>query len=125
MATWFSVGAGGALGAIARHALNHLIHQRLFTATFPYGVFAANVLGSVLIGMLTGLVAGGRVQVGPSARLFLVVGLFGGFTTFSSFSLDTLALVRDGHPAQAALNVIGQVGLGLAGVFAGYRLASG
>jgi fluoride exporter len=59
-----------------------------------------------------------------NARVFVFVGVLGGFTTFSSFSLDTLALARDGHPTQAVVNVAGQVGLSLVGVWAGYRLGS-
>jgi CrcB protein len=117
------VGAGGALGSIARHALNHLVHQRFLSSTFPAGIFLVNVLGSVLIGLLAGALVAGRLHLSYQARTFLVVGLLGGFTTFSSFSLDTLALVREGHHAQAAWNVIGQVSLSLIGVWAGFGLA--
>lgn len=66
---------------------------------------------------------GWRWSASSETRLFLMVGALGGFTTFSSFSLDTLALIRAGHDAQAVLNVVGQVGLSLFGVSAGYRLA--
>jgi CrcB protein len=120
---WFLVGAGGALGAMARHALNHFIHQRTLISTFPFGVFVVNVLGSVLVGLLAGLLSSGRLHIGYPGRTFLIVGLLGGFTTFSSFSLDTLALFHNGHQAQAFWNVVGQVGLSLTGVWAGYRLA--
>jgi CrcB protein len=68
-------------------------------------------------------VVSGRWSLGFEARTFLIVGLLGGFTTFSSFSFDTLALVRNGHVAQAIWNVAGQVGLSLLGVWAGFRLA--
>lgn len=122
---WLLVGAGGALGAMARHAINHLIHQRLLASTFPAGIFVINVTGSIAIGAIAGLLASGRLHLGFQARTFLVVGLLGGFTTFSSFSLDTLALARDGHHAQALWNVFGQLGLALAGVWAGFRLAGG
>jgi CrcB protein len=121
---WLLVGAGGALGSMARHALNHLVHQRFLSATFPAGIFLVNVLGSVLIGLLAGALAAGRFHLSYQARTFLVVGVLGGFTTFSSFSLDTLALVREGHHAQAGWNAIGQVVLSLAGVWAGFRLAN-
>jgi CrcB protein len=117
------VGVGGALGAMARHALNHLVHQRYLTSTFPIGIFLVNVLGSVAIGLVAGAIAHGRLHIGYQTRTFLIVGVLGGFTTFSSFSFDTLALVRDGHQAQAFWNVIGQVGLSLIGVWAGFRLA--
>lgn len=122
--TWWLVGLGGALGSIARHGLNHLIHQRQLSSTFPLGIFAINVVGSFLIGVVGGLLVSGRLSLSLEARTFVVVGLLGGFTTFSSFSFDTLALVRTGHLSQAAWNVAGQVGLSLVGVWAGYRLAS-
>jgi CrcB protein len=122
---WILIGLGGALGSIARHALNHVIHQRNFSSTFPTGIFLVNVLGSAVIGAIVGLITSGRWSVPYEARTFLIVGVLGGFTTFSSFSFDTLALVRDGHHAQAVWNVVGQVGLSLFGVWAGYRLAHG
>ena len=116
MATWVLVGVGGALGSLARHALNHVVHQRALASTFPLGIFLANVLGSTGIGVLGGLLASGRLHLPYGARVFVIVGVFGGFTTFSSFSLDTLALVRDGHVGQALWNVISQVGLSLLNV---------
>lgn len=119
---WFVVAGGAALGGIARHALNQVVHQRLLAATFPVGIFLVNVIGSCLIGLLAGLVVANRISLGPNARAFMFVGVLGGFTTFSSFSFDTLALVRDGHLAQAILNVAGQVGLSLLAVWIGYRV---
>jgi CrcB protein len=123
MSIWILIAAGGALGSIARHALNQIVHQRFLTSTFPWGIFIVNVLGSALIGALAGLLASGRLHLLYHQRVFLVVGLLGGFTTFSSFSLDTLALFQDGHFAQAAANVLGQVGLSLLAVWLGFRLA--
>ena len=121
---WLAVGAGGALGAMARHGLNHVIHQRALASTFPYGIFVINVAGSFAIGVVAGLLAGNRLHLSHAARTFVIAGFLGGFTTFSSFSLDTLALVRDGHPGQAFLNAAGQVVLSLAAVWAGYRLTA-
>jgi CrcB protein len=103
--------------------LNHLIHQRNLATVFPLGIFAVNILGSAVIGALAGLVASGRVAMSFEMRTFLFVGVLGGFTTFSSFSLDTMTLMKDGHLASAAWNVVGQVGLSLVAVWAGYRLA--
>ena len=74
--------------------------------------------------MIGGLIVSGRWTLSLEARTFVIVGVLGGFTTFSSFSFDTLALVREGHVVQAVWNVAGQVGLSLFGVWAGYRLAS-
>jgi CrcB protein len=121
---WILVGVGGALGSMARHGLNHVVHQRHLASTFPAGIFLVNVLGSVLIGALAGALASGRLHLSFQARTFLVVGLLGGFTTFSSFSLDTLALMRDGHHWQACWNAVGQVSLSLLGAWAGFRLAT-
>jgi CrcB protein len=123
--TWLLVGLGGALGSIARHGLNHIVHQRQLSSTFPLGIFVINVAGSAIIGLIAGLIASGRVSMSFEARTFLIVGLLGGFTTFSSFSLDTLALVRDGHLASAIWNVAGQVGLSLMAVWAGFKIAGG
>ena len=107
---------------MARHGLNTLTHQRLLTMRFPLGIFTVNVLGSFLIGLLGGLIAGERISIGYSTRTFLIVGVLGGFTTFSSFSFDTLALAREGLTAQAFWNVIGQVALSLAAVWLGFTL---
>jgi CrcB protein len=81
-----------------------------------------NVLGSAAIGLLAGLLAGSRLDLSVEARTFLFVGVLGGFTTFSAFSLDTLTLVRGGQAMLAAWNVAGQVGLSLLAVGAGYRV---
>jgi fluoride exporter len=122
MTVWLLIGAGGAVGAVARHGLNHLVHQRTFASTFPFGIFLINIFGSTIIGILAGLLASDRLQLSFEARTFVFVGVLGGFTTFSSFSLDTFAMFRDGHHAQALWNVAGQVGLSLLGVAAGFRL---
>ena len=121
---WLLIGAGGALGSMARHGLNHLIHQRNLSSTFPLGIFLINILGSTVIGGVAGVLTSGRWHWSYEARTFVIVGLLGGFTTFSSFSFDTLALVREGHLGQALTNVAGQVGLSLLGVWLGYRAGS-
>ena len=121
--TWIAVAVGGALGAAARHGLNHLIHQRNVTGAFPAGIFAINVLGSFAIGLLAGLLASNRIQLSEVQRTFLIVGVLGGFTTFFLFSLDTLTLLRSGEVSLAGANVVGQVVLSLIGVWLGFRLA--
>src|ERR1043165_4437488 len=93
--TWLLVGAGGALGSMARHGLNHVIHQRALGGAFPWGIFIVNVTGSAIIRLIGGIIPSGRWHWGYSARTFVIVGVLGGFTTFSSFSLDTLALIRE------------------------------
>jgi CrcB protein len=119
---WIAVGAGGALGAMARHGVNHLLHGR-FPAV-PAGIFIVNALGCLAIGLFAGLLASSRIQVGELGRTFLVVGLLGGFTTFSSYGLDTLTLARGGHTGLALLNGLGQVGVGLAAVWLGFSAGS-
>jgi CrcB protein len=119
---WIAIGAGGALGAMARHALNHLLHGRY--GAFPAGIFLVNALGCLAIGLFAGLLASTRIQVGETGRTFIVVGLLGGFTTFSSYGLDTLTLARGGHLALAVTNAVGQVVVGLAAVWLGFTAAS-
>lgn len=117
--SWILVGVGGALGSIARHGINQWIQSRPL-AVFPLGIFLINLLGSIAIGAIAGAVASGRWSASADVRTFLMIGVLGGFTTFSSFSLDTLTLIRNGQIGFAALNVGGQVLFSLAGVAAGY-----
>jgi len=121
--TLIAIAIGGAIGAVTRHLLNHAVHRRYGVDPFPIGIFAVNVLGCLAIGMIAGLLASDRVQMSATLRNFLIVGVLGGFTTFSSFGLDTLTLARSGHAAAALWNVIGQVGLGLGAVWAGFAVA--
>src|SRR5689334_7728909 len=111
--TWIMVGLGAAIGGMARHAVNQLVHQRSLASTFPLGIFLINVLGSIVIGLIAGGLTTGRFHLSYHARTFIIVGVLGGFTTFSSFSLDTFALFREGRHAQAFWNVAGQMGLSL------------
>jgi CrcB protein len=113
------VALGGAAGSVARY-LTVLGAARL-SPHFPAGVMVANVLGSILIGVLFVLLTGPRAGLSP----LLVVGFLGGFTTFSSFSLDALRLWETGQAGLAAAYVLGSVGLSLAGVAAGVALARG
>jgi CrcB protein len=118
---WIAIGAGGALGSMARHAANVAVN-RLAGTPLPYATAAVNVLGCACIGVLAGAIAGGRLEMSSTTRAFVFVGVLGGFTTFSSFGLDTLTLVHEGRRLAAAWNVAGQVGLSLLSVFAGYAL---
>jgi CrcB protein len=119
MRTWLAVGIGGALGSMARHAVNVLVSHRLGQAV-PYATLAVNLAGCLAIGLLAGLVAGDRVAMTPEMRTFVFVGILGGFTTFSSFGLDTFVLAREGRHLAAILNAAGQVVFGLVAVAAGY-----
>jgi len=118
--TYLWIAIGGALGSVARYACSDLA-ARSFGETFPWGTLIVNVTGSFVIGVFATLTGpDGRWLVAPDARLFVTVGLCGGYTTFSSFSLQTLNLIRTGEMGAAALNVAFSVALCLVGVWAGY-----
>jgi CrcB protein len=118
---WLAVAAGGALGSMARHGVNLFFAHVLERAT-PYATGAVNLTGSAAISLLSALIATGRLQMSSEARTFVFVGILGGFTTFSSFMLDTFTLGHGGDHATAFWNVVVQTGFGLAAVWAGYRL---
>jgi CrcB protein len=121
--TVFWVALGGALGSVARYASSG-IAVRWLGMEFPYATLFVNVTGSFTIGLLAALVASdGRPLLGADGRAFLLVGVLGGFTTFSSFSLETLNLARSGALGPAALNVAGSVVLCLAAVSLGFATA--
>jgi fluoride exporter len=115
------VGAGGFLGASARYVLGGVLYRWL-PATFPWATLVINVTGCFGIGFLAVMVEE-RMVLGPSARLFLMVGILGGYTTFSTFGYETIALLRESSFVAAALNVLGQVALGLVAVAAGAAAA--
>lgn len=96
------VAAGSALGAMARHGLSMWIAGRLGPA-FPWGTWLVNVSGALALGLLAGILP----EPGIWVRDWLVYGFLGSYTTVSTFSLQTLALARDGHPARALGNVLG------------------
>lgn len=107
---WFLVFIGGGLGAVARHGANRA-GLALLGPGFPWWTLAVNVGGCFLIGLLAGLF--GALETGHNARLFLITGFLGGFTTFSAFSLDALTLWQRGAPMQAGLYIVGSVILSL------------
>jgi fluoride exporter len=122
--TYFWIAIGGALGSVARYGCSSLA-ARWIGETFPWGTLIVNVAGSFVIGLFATLTGpDGRVLASPDARQFVMVGLCGGYTTFSSFSLQTLNLVRDGDFAQAGLNVVLSVFACLASVWLGYLAAA-
>lgn len=116
------VGSGGFAGAVGRYLVSGWVHRLLPAAQFPWGTVAVNVLGCGLVGLLAGLVDL-RQLLSPEARLFLVIGCLGGFTTFSTFGYETLALAREAELLRAAANVTLQLGAGLVAVWLGYALA--
>lgn len=117
------VGAGGFLGAVARYLLGGWILHHSMAAKFPWSTFAVNVLGCLVIGLLSGL-AGRFDAFGHGTRLFLFTGLLGGFTTFSAFGLETIFLTRRGEWFFAALYVGASVVLCLFAVWVGWRVVN-
>ena len=118
---WLAVGAGGALGSMARHGVN-VVFVHVLGRAIPYATAAVNIAGAAAIGVLAALLATGRLQWSNEMRTFVFVGVLGGFTTFSSFMLDTFTLGHGGDQALAFWNVALQTAIGLAAVWGGYRI---
>ena len=108
---------GGGIGAALRYWMTGSVYRVLGT-TFPYGTLLVNVLGSVLIGFCMGFFEE-RFVVQPALRLFLTIGVLGGFTTFSTFSYETIALLQEGSWWFGTLNILGSVLTCLAGCWIG------
>ena len=113
------VGRVGTL--LGGHGVN-IATARLVSVPGPWPTAIVNLVGSLVIGVLAGAVAGQRLSMSPVARAFVFVGILGGFTTFSSFMLDSLTLIQIGAPMKAALNLAGQLVLGLLVTYAGYYI---
>ncbi|MCK4658768.1 MAG: fluoride efflux transporter CrcB [Phycisphaerae bacterium] len=112
---------GSGTGGLLRYAISGWT-QRLANGSFPLGTLFVNVTGCLLIGFLTAALSG-RMLVREEYRVALLIGLVGGYTTFSTFGMETFALLNDGQAWRALLNVAASVVLGMAAVWAGYRFA--
>ena len=122
--SYFWIFLGGGLGSIARFAGSGFI-ARHFGETFPWGTLLVNVTGSFVIGFFATLTGtDGKWLVSPSARQFVMIGICGGYTTFSSFSLQTLSLARDGEWFKAGANAVLSFALCLVAVWLGHLLAT-
>ncbi|TAL00111.1 MAG: fluoride efflux transporter CrcB [Rhodospirillaceae bacterium] len=120
MQAYLWIGIGSAFGGMARHWCNGLI-MRLAGAGFPYGILTINVLGSLVIGFAAAAMGSeGRWPSSPTAQQFVLVGICGGYTTFSSFSLNTLNLIQGNQWGAAAANVLFSVALCLVAVWLGH-----
>jgi CrcB protein len=118
-----AVGSDGFLGALARYGLSGLVQRYAPFATFPYGTLAVNLLGCIAIGVAGGL-AESRQVLGPEAGAFVIIGVLGGFTTFSTLGYDTFGMLRNSDYLKAVSNVGLHVVLGLTFVWLGYAVAA-
>jgi CrcB protein len=116
------VGAGGFVGSVLRFLVGGLVQSALPASTFPYGTLVVNVAGCFAIGGLSELVEA-HGGLGSGARAFVLVGVLGGFTTFSAFGNETVNLVRDGQRLAAGLNVCSTLALALGAVWLGRSAA--
>jgi fluoride exporter len=124
MLNYFWVGLGGALGTVARFWASGFV-ARHFGETFPFGTLVVNVTGSFVIGFFSTLTGpDGRWLVAPQGRTFFMIGVCGGYTTFSSFSLQTLDLARDGEWLCAGANAALSLVLCMVAVWFGHVLAA-
>ena len=117
---YFLVFLGGGIGAVSRYGLSGLV-QRVSGAAFPIGTMSVNLLGSLFIGLIMSL-SDRFLVITPNVRIFLTIGALGGFTTFSTFSYETIALMHDGEVIAAGLNVAATVIGCIAGAWAGIML---
>ncbi|NNM98219.1 MAG: fluoride efflux transporter CrcB [Candidatus Eremiobacteraeota bacterium] len=116
-----AVALGGGLGSALRYIVNFLVVAR-FGPGFPLGTLLINMTGSLLIGVVAELAATSSLGMSPLLRLFLAVGVLGGYTTFSTFALDTVTLVGDRALGIATMYALGSVALGVLAAFAGQVL---
>jgi fluoride exporter len=120
---WLWIAIGGGLGSVLRFWAQGRL-QGAIPGMFPMGTLMVNLIGSAVIGFLGGCFAPGAPLAGQAnLRLFLMVGILGGFTTFSSFSLENMTLLRSGETRLAVLYVLASNGFGIALAFGGYALA--
>jgi CrcB protein len=122
MTTWLWIMGGGAVGTGLRYATT-LGSQRLWGDAFPYGTLAVNLIGCFLIGLVATSFTSQESAIREPIRLAIFVGLFGGYTTFSSFGYETWALFEQGHVSRAALYVALSNIFGLLAVWCGWRIA--
>jgi len=116
------IGSGGFTGAVLRYVMSGLVHRALPAGSvFPVGTFFVNIAGCFAIGILSGM-ADTRHLFSPEMRLLIFIGLLGGFTTFSTFALESIYLLQERQFLYFCFNVIGQVVSGLITVWVGYTL---
>lgn len=124
MTKWISLIVGGTLGTLARYILAGVVY-RFYGTDFPYGTLVVNLVGCFLIGFFV-VLSETKFLLGPNARVLLMIGFCGAFTTFSTYILESANLIRDGETLRALLNLVGSVVLGFVffrlGILAGEAL---
>lgn len=118
MYPYLLVALGGALGSMARYGTGVLV-GRVWSSSFPLGTMLINIAGSLVMGLFIGFLARTTPSWQGEARLFFAVGVLGGFTTFSSFSLDAISMIERGEWMSATIYIVGSVLIGLAGLYVG------
>ena len=116
------VGLGGFIGASLRYATGLFVGRFITDAQFPYGTFVVNMVGCLLIGFIAGL-TDSRELMNDTSRAFVFTGMLGAFTTFSTFSYETMGLLQNGQTSPALTNLGLQIVLGLLAVWAGIQLS--
>jgi CrcB protein len=124
MNPYLLVAIGGALGSIARYGAGVLV-GRAWTSSFPLGTMLINIVGSLAMGLFIGFLVRTTPSWQADGRLFVAAGVLGGFTTFSSFSLDTIAMLERGEIGPALLYVLVSVIVGIAALYGGLVLVRG
>jgi CrcB protein len=117
------VGAGGFIGSALRYTVSGLVHRAIPFAGFPYGTLVVNLVGCLAIGLLAGF-AESRQVIGPELRIFLFLGLLGGFTTFSTFAYEGVELIQHGEFAKVLASVMVHVLVGFLAVWFGHAITS-
>ena len=116
----FAIGLGSFIGGVLRYLLSQFVQLKIVSA-FPFGTFIVNVIGCFFIGLVFGLAEKGNLT--NEWRLFLITGVLGGFTTFSAFSNETVALIREGNLWYASSYAASSIGIGLLATFLGISIA--
>ena len=122
LALYCFIAAGGATGACLRYFVTTSVDS-LFGKHMPFGTLTVNVVGCLLIGLVAGLIDDKQIG-GGELRAFVLIGILGGFTTYSAFGYETINLIRDGNISAAIVNIATQIVLGLGAVWIGYKLAT-
>jgi fluoride exporter len=122
MLKWLFIAVGGAIGSMLRYAVQSWVGQEIGGRSFPIGTIVVNMTGCLVIGLLAGFFDGPRL-VREEYRIGLLVGVLGGYTTFSSFGLETFRLANDRQFMLALANVLVSCAVGFLAVWIGYRLA--